>query len=143
MPKLDSVGKRINHIRSERGLTLARLASQSGLSKSFLWEVEQDRSGISGTRLLHVATALGASVDYLLTGDPARQDYQPESIEVPRSLGELAQDLSLGYRQTMMLLDIDRSIVARRGGNSVPSTKSKEDWQSLYDAVKDFLEDSE
>ena len=142
MPRLDTVGQRLNHIRSEKGLTLEGLANMSGVSKSFLWEVERDRSGISGRRLLQVANALGASLDYLLRGDPVPEEYEPQPIEVPHNLGELAQELGLGYRQTMMLLEIERSIVARRGGGP-QGTKSKDEWESLYDAVRPFLEDSE
>lgn len=142
MPRLDTVGQRINYIRSEQGLTLERLAKQAGLSKSFLWEVEQDRSGISGRRLLQVANALGASLDFLLRGAPAPQNYEPQSIEVPRSLGEFAEEFGLSYRQTMMLLDIERSIVARRGGQT-RSIRNKDDWGTLHDAVKDFLEGPE
>ena len=139
MPQLDTVGQRINFIRNELGLTLEALADRSGLSKSFIWEVEQDRSGISGRRLLQVADALNASVEYLLRGGPAPQEYEPPSIEVPRSLGELAEEVGLTYRQTMTLLEIDQSIVARRGGG--PRTgKSKEDWRDLYLAMKPFLE---
>ena len=54
MPQQDTVGQRINYIRTQMGLTLEALADRSGMSKSFLWEVEQDRSGISGSRLLQV-----------------------------------------------------------------------------------------
>ena len=140
MPQLDTVGQRINYIRTEKGLTLDSLATLSGLSKSFLWEVEQDRSGISGRRLLQVADALDASVEYLLRGGAVPKDYEQPSIEVPRSLGELAEELGLTYGQTMMLLEIESSIVARRG-NKFRRTKSKDDWQSLYDAVSSFLED--
>ena len=59
---------------------------------------------------------------------------------MPRGLSETAEELGLSYRQTMMLLDIEHSIVARRGGRPrVP--KNKEEWRSLYDAVSAFLED--
>lgn len=141
MSQLDTVGQRINYIRNEKGLTLEALADLSGLSKSFIWEVEQDRSGISGRRLLQVADALNASVEFLLRGGPAPKEYEPQSIEVPRSLGELAEEVGLTYRQTMTLLDIERSIVARRGGGP-RATKAKEEWRSLYRAVKPFLEEA-
>ena len=140
MPQLDTVGQRINYIRTEKGLTLERLADLAGLSKSFLWEVERDRSGISGKRLLQVANALGASLDYLLRGEPTPSEYQPQSIEMPRMLSEVAEELGLTHRQTMMLLDIERSIVARRGSQA-GGKKSKEEWRSLYMAVRMFLEE--
>ena len=141
MPQLGTLGQRVNYIRTEKGLTLEALAERSGLSKSFLWEVEQDRSGISGRRLLQVADALNASIEFLLRGGTAPKEYEPQSIEVPRSLSELAEEVGLTYRQTMTILDIDRSIVARRGGGP-RGTKGKEDWRSLYLAVKPFLEEA-
>ena len=141
MPQLNTVGQRINYLRNEMGLTLKALADLSGLSKSFIWEVEQDRSGISGRRLLQVADALNASVEFLLRGGPAPKEYEPPSIEVPRSLGELAEEEGLTYRQTMTLLEIEQSIVARRGGGP-RAMKAKEDWHSLYQAVKTFLEEA-
>ena len=142
MPELNTVGQRISYIRNELGFTLEALANRSGLSKSFIWEVEQDRSGISGSRLLQLADALNASVEFLLRGGPTPKEYDPPSIEVPRSLGELAEEEGMTYRQTMTLLAIEQSIVARRGGGP-RSTKTKEDWRSLYQAVKPFLEEAQ
>ena len=141
MPQLDTVGQRIKYIRTQLGLTLESLADRSGLSKSFLWEVEQDRSGISGSRLLQVADALNASVEYLLRGGSAPKEYEPPSIEIPRSLSHLAEEEGLTYRETMTLLAIEQTIVARRGG-SPQATKAKKDWHSLYQAVKSFLEEA-
>ena len=141
MPQQDTVGQRINYIRTQMGLTLEALADRSGMSKSFLWEVEQDRSGISGSRLLQVADALNASVEYLLRGGSAPKEYESPSIEVPRSLSEIAEEEGLTYRQTMTLLAIDQSIVARRGGGP-RAAKAKEHWRTLYRAVKPFLEEA-
>ena len=141
MAQLNTVGQRVKYIRTEKGLTLEALADLSGLSKSFIWEVEQDRSGISGRRLLQVADALSASVEYLLRGGTAPKEYEPPSIEIPRSLGEVAQEEGLTYWQTMTLLEIEHSIVARRGGGS-RSTRGKEGWRALYSAVRPFLEEA-
>lgn len=140
MPQLDTVGQRINYIRTQMGLSLEALADRAGLSKSFLWEVEQDRSDISGRRLLQLADALNASVEFLLRGGAAPAEYELPSVEIPRSLGELAEDEGLTYRQMMTLIEIEHSIVARRGGGP-RGTKAKEDWRSLYLAVKPFLEE--
>ena len=136
----ESVGQRINYVRKERRLTLEGLAQRAGLSKSFLWEVENGRSGISGSRLLQVAEALGASVDYLLKGGPARRDEAPQSVDIPAELSEVAEELGLSFRQTRILLDVDRSIVARRGNRAGPR-KNKEAWRSLYEAVSPFMEE--
>jgi transcriptional regulator with XRE-family HTH domain len=138
---MNTVGERLRHLRDYQGLTLEQLAERSGVSKSFLWEVEQDRSGISGERLLRVANALGASVDFLLRGEPAPDSYQPPVVEIPRELSELAEELGLSHRQTLALLDINQSILARRSAKG-RRTMMKEDWERLYEGVRHFLEES-
>ena len=105
MPQLDTVGQRVNYIRTRMGLSLEALADRAGLSKSFLWEVEQDRSDISGRRLLLLADALNASVEFLLRGGAAPAEYELPSVEIPRSLGELAEEEGLTYRQMMTILE--------------------------------------
>jgi hypothetical protein len=40
----------------------------------------------------------------------------------------------------MMLLDIDRSIVARRS-TKTEGTKNKDEWLALYHAVREYLEE--
>ena len=136
----DSVGGRLRHVREQRGLSLDGLAERAGLSKSFLWEVENDRSGISGERLLQVANVLGASLDYLLRGQRSKEDEDSAAIEIPYELGQLAEERHLTYGQTLALLEIDRSLVARRRRAGRPYM-SKQDWEQLYKGVAPFLED--
>lgn len=138
---MNTVGKRLRHVREQRGLTLDQLAEKAGVSKSFLWEVEQDKSGISGERLLRMANALGASLDFLMRGEPAPDTYRPPVVEIPRELSELAEELGLTHRQTLALLEINQSIVARRSDRSrAPMTR--EEWGKLYEGVSQFLEDA-
>ena len=111
---------------------------RADISKSFLWEVEQG-SGISGDRLLRVANVLGASLDYLLRGEPAPADFKPAKVEIPSEVHELAQELGLTYSQTMALLQVDRSVIAHR--RDVRIARNKEYWRRLYESVKEFLED--
>lgn len=124
-------------MRNQRGFTLEQLADKSEISKSFLWEVEQG-SDISGERLLRVANVLGASLDYLLRGEPA-PDYKPTSVEIPADLHALAEEMALSYRKTVALLDVARSVKTHRRDERV--AKDKEYWRRLYESVKDFLED--
>ena len=140
MPDLNTIGQRINYVRTQQGFTLERLAERAGVSKSFIWEVEHDRSGISGNRLLQVADALGASVDYLLRGASATETGEARPVEIPAELSELAEEMGLTFRETRTLLDVERSIVARRGGGP-GGRKSKDAWRSLYDAVSPFMGD--
>ena len=134
----ETVGQRINYVRTQQGLTLERLAQQAGLSKSFLWEVEQDRSGISGKRLLQVADALSASIEYLLRGGSTVETEKPRSIEIPTELSEVAQELGLSYQQTLALLQVARTIVAYRSGKR-RGRKNKEDWRSLYRDLSEHI----
>ena len=134
----ETVGQRINYVRTQQGLTLERLAQQAGLSKSFLWEVEQDRSGISGKRLLQVADALSASIEYLLRGGSIVETEKPRSIEIPTELSEVAQELGLSYQQTLALLQVDRTIIAYRSGKR-RGRKNKEDWRSLYRDLSEHI----
>ena len=139
MAEPQTVGERLRHVRGQLGLSIEALAERAGVSKSFLWEVENDRSGISGERLLQVANVLGASLDYLLRGERTPGMEEPQSIEIPRELGELAEELRLTYGQTVALLEIDRSLVARRRRGPQPHM-SKDEWRKLYEAVEPFLE---
>jgi len=142
MSNKESVGQRLQYIRTNNGLTLDQLAERAGISKSFLWEVEHDNSGISGENLLRVANALGASLDFLLRGDPAPENYKgPQAVEIPRELSDVAEELGLTYKKTLALLEIERSIIARRSTKG-HSRKSKEDWLKLYEGVKPFLEET-
>jgi transcriptional regulator with XRE-family HTH domain len=140
MTAMDTVGKRLQYMRTNRDLTLEALSERAGVSKSFLWEVEHDRVGISGEKLLRVANVLSASLDFLLRGDPVPQDYHAPSIEIPRELSELAEETGLSYKKTLALLEIDRSILARRSTKS-RQRKSKDDWRKLYNGVKEFMEE--
>ena len=50
MGEPQSLGERLRHVRGQCGLSLEAVAERAEVSKSFLWEVENDRSGISGER---------------------------------------------------------------------------------------------
>ncbi len=99
------------------------------------------RSGISGERLLRVANALEASLEFLLRGQAAPENYRAPAIEIPVELSELAEELSLTYKQTLTLLEISSSIVARRSTKN-REQKTKDDWRNLYKGVQQFLEES-
>ena len=49
------------------------------------------------------------------------------------------QEAGLTYRQTLALLEIDRSVMAHR--RDMRQVRDKEYWERLYEAVKPFLEE--
>lgn len=64
-----TIGERIRHVREQKRFTQDRLADVAGISKGFLSDLENDKRNVSSEYILRIANALGASVDYLLTGE--------------------------------------------------------------------------
>lgn len=63
--RLDEVGQRIRELRRGKGLTLEALSSMSGLSKSFLSDIERGRCDVTLTSLQRIADALGVGLSDL------------------------------------------------------------------------------
>ena len=65
------VGRNVNRIRQEKGLTQERLAELSGFSQQYISGLEQDRRNPTIVSLYELATALGVSYMELmrLTGE--------------------------------------------------------------------------
>lgn len=129
-----SVGDRIREIREARRMTQDQLAEQSGISKGFLSDVENNKRNVSSDNLLRVANVLGASLDYLLRGassEPAARG----PVTIPSELAEAAEKLNLSYTQTVELLDAHRSVIARRS-NKQAKQFTPEDWENLYRAIQ-------
>lgn len=131
-----STGDRIKSIRDKRGWTLDKLAEESGISKGFLSDVENNKRDISSQNLLRIANALGASVDYLLRGE-AVKNKEAASVVIPPDLSQLAEKLNLSYSEILLVKDAHDAIIARRSGKErKPFTL--DDWRQLYEAIKKF-----
>jgi len=133
----EGVGGRIREVRLARGMTLEELADKTKISKSFLWEVEQNRSDIAGEKLVRIANVFGASLDYLLRGKASAESFAPVTIEIPAELDELAHERGWTYRQTSTLLDIANSVKHHRRNERFERTRQY--WEKLFEAVKPFL----
>jgi transcriptional regulator with XRE-family HTH domain len=128
------MGDRMRELRERRGFTLDELAARSGVSKSFLSEVENAKRSLSAQFLLRVANALGASVDYLLRGE-TQEPLERQQVLIPPELAMVAAELDLSYRETVRLLDAHNSVVARRA-EVAKQTLSPEDWRQLHETLK-------
>jgi transcriptional regulator with XRE-family HTH domain len=130
------LGERIRDRRTELNWTQDVLAQKSGISKGFLSDVENGKRSIGAETLLDVARVLGLSLDYLMTGQDA-EDHAKE-IEIPPALARFASEAGISFRQTMMLLAMQRQIIAHRS-----ATKNRQldevDWRRFYESVKVFL----
>ena len=132
-----TVGERIKQVREARGWTQDRLAQEARISRGFLSEVEKHGKNISLDLLLRIATALGASVAYLATGEGS-QPGEKRPVVIPPELSEAAEQLHLSFPETRDLLEAYNSVVARRSSRQ-KGTMSVEDWKNFWDAVKNVI----
>ena len=132
-----TVGERIKLVREARGWTQEKLADEAKISRGFLSEVEKHGKNISLDLLLRIATALGASVGYLATGD-GDQPGERKPIMIPPELSQAAEEMHLSYPETIDLLEAYNSVVARRSNRS-KGTMSVKDWKDLHTALKSVI----
>jgi|SRR6185369_2650881 DNA-binding XRE family transcriptional regulator len=130
-----TAGDRIREFRKDLGWTLEQLAEKTQLSKGFLSDVESNNRNVSTDNLLKIANAMGASLDYLLRGEQAKPTSRREPVQIPSTLSIFAEDHSLTYSDTLTLLGMWNSVVARRSNQSIKAP-TVEDWRRLYDAMK-------
>lgn len=131
------VGERIKKRRLELGWTQDQLCQKAGISKGFLSDLENDKRSVSAENLLEIARALSLSLDYLMTGTASQE--QPTEVSIPASLAKFAAEERLSLRQTLMLLDMQKQIVAHRSAKKKDGLEAV-DWRKFYEGVKEFLE---
>jgi transcriptional regulator with XRE-family HTH domain len=109
-----SPGDRIKAAREKRNWTQEQLAQAAGISKGFLSDIENDKRNISSESALKIADALGISLDYLLRGETGQRERARQPVQIPPELSQLAEEVGLSYRDTLMLLEAHEAVVARR-----------------------------
>jgi transcriptional regulator with XRE-family HTH domain len=67
------IGKKIGAVRRAKGLTLEELGKRTGLSASFLSQVERGLCSISLTSLHKIATELGIQLGHLFPQEPSNR----------------------------------------------------------------------
>lgn len=60
------LGKKVNELRTTRGLSLEGLAAAANVSKSYLWEVENRDVSPTAEKLKSIAAALEVEVAFLI-----------------------------------------------------------------------------
>ncbi len=126
----ETIGQTIKRYREEAGKTASQLAAETGLSKSYISELENASStarGPSAAVLYDIAKALGVAMADLL-GRPVLASRQPTTPkERPASLIEFAERYHVPEADLRVLEQIQF-----RG--EVP--KSYESWYVIYQAIK-------
>lgn len=76
-----SLGTKIRYHRKAKGFSLDTLATLSGTSKSYLWEIEnRERLNPSGELVAKIAKPLGLTVDFLLSHNPEPGDEVQKEV---------------------------------------------------------------
>jgi transcriptional regulator with XRE-family HTH domain len=133
------LGPRVRALRQERGWTIDQLADAAGVSKGYLSGVENSRTQPSGPILLRLAKALGASVDYLLTGEGAAETVVHERpMALPAELIRLAQRKHWSASHMVELLRAEQSIVAR-GGAQPRRPFTEHEWEQFAERLGPYL----
>lgn len=129
-----TIGDRIKDIRTRKGMTQDQLCEKAHISKGFLSDIENNKRNVGSQKLLEVANALGASIDFLLRGESTEYSMNQEVI-IPSDLSKAAEELKLSYSETLELLSAHKSIVARRS-HKTKKALTVEEWKKLHETIK-------
>lgn len=136
--KRKEIGNRVRRKRKTKNLTVQQLAELSGISASYLSEVERGIPAVSTEKLIRIAENLGVSLIALLEGSSRPGGEQSNDDVIPAALSEAAEELGLTYSDTVGILRGKQSLVARRS-NSQENVWAKQDWIEFYEKVKDYM----
>jgi transcriptional regulator with XRE-family HTH domain len=121
-----SLGRRLALLRQSKGWTQDNLATILGIDRSTISKYENDANEPDLAMLRRLATALGVSTEYLLTGTPTTptdppQDMQPLDREAFRIFDRARQELSPAEYADIVNYARYRLEQARRQRKAAPS----------------------
>lgn len=128
-----TLAERLLQARKDAGLTLDQLAEASGLSKTYLWELENDKEGVkkpSADTLMRLVPPLRTTIADLL-GLPTVQ-VNDKKVEVSGSLREFRDWMKQTGRELSKEEVQDLAAMRFRGGQP----KTCDDWDDLYRTLK-------
>lgn len=128
-----SLAERLRKARKDVGLTLDQLSEESKLSKTYLWELENDKDGKkkpSADTLMKLVTPLRITIADLL-GRPTVQVAE-RNVEISDSLKEFCDWMQKTERELSKDEIYDLATMSFRGGQP----KTVDDWDDLYRTLK-------
>ncbi|MHB8968838.1 MAG: helix-turn-helix domain-containing protein [Pirellulaceae bacterium] len=128
-----SLAQRLREARKAAGLTLEQLASASDVSKTYLWELENDEERKikpSAEVLLKIAGPLLTTIADLL-GQPVVQVNQTK-VDISKSLVEFREFMERIGEPISEEEFRDLATMRFRGGQP----RTKDDWHDLYRTLK-------
>lgn len=130
MAEAVGIGQQIKRRREESGRSLSQLADDAGISKGYLWKLEQGKAEVrpSADTLYKIARALGTSMSSLI----GKSVLVETPGNLPPTLIEFADSEELGERDRAMLAQINF-----RG----KQPERAEDWAFIWHAIKRSIPD--
>ena len=120
----ETFGDRIRKYRDDAGLSLNQLASSAGVSKGYLWSLENEPDKRPSAETLYaIAEALGVTMSSLL----GRRLLTKQPTDIPDSLREFAEEKGLPETDVQMLVGIEFRGVR-------PQTRER--WEHIYNAIR-------
>lgn len=99
-----ALGERLRRLRQDKGWTMERLADEAGVSKSYIWELEnRPAQRPSADKLNGIAKALGVAVQDLL-GEAPPVAAEPEDVRFFRQYLGMSDADKTRYRQMLDLM---------------------------------------
>lgn len=96
------LGEKLRELRKEKNYTLDALADRAGLSKSYIWELEnKDSQRPSAEKLNALADALGMSVSYFIEEDVRAPEERHRDEAFYRSYQQLDLDAKEQLRKIL------------------------------------------
>lgn len=140
---MPTIGDRIKEVREKRQKTQEWLAKETGISKGFLSEIENNKGtgNIGSDFVIRISNTLGVSLDYLMRGAITQQDLVREPVTIPRTLSEAAEQLALSYAETLTVLEAHQAVVARRSARSLREP-TVEEWKALWKTIRQVYSDA-
>jgi transcriptional regulator with XRE-family HTH domain len=123
------LGARLRAIRKQRGNTLADVGTQTGLSVSFLSDIERGRTRPSLDTLEKLATYYQCTINDLLEGVDA--DTLGSNGGYPPGFEEFLREKVIEPELVDLLMRVER--------RSTRHAQTKEDWRQYYYSLKTIL----
>lgn len=139
---METVGARLLARRKQLGWTQGEVARKAGISVGFLSNLENGKRSVGAAVLYELARVLGLSLDSLMSGtDGGVATAETRDIEVPRTLAEFAAREGVSFRHTLLLMDLQRRILAARvpGKRTPRQNLEAVDWPRFHAAIRSFL----
>lgn len=124
-----SIGARIKQFRNQKGLTQVKLATNAGISRSYLADVEANRYNPSLSMLMDLAQALGIAVSCLL--DDREIDF--------RNLEQACQDKGVSLASLRDSLKLSNDSMERLRTNKLPDEDTMLKLCDYFNCTWDYI----